>query len=636
MIIFMRKIHDSWIIKGLLAVTALSFMSFFGVSSYWNSAANKKGVAIKVGNFPSYIKISNGEIAGEFNRQLSKISTIYGSNPENLDSIKLSLASQVVHDFMMKTIINKISEKIGINVSLETAAFIVQNMPELQDANHKFDYYKLMKLLELQKMPEETFVKEVKEDVQKKILLTPTLLTEYAPEEIIKKIYEFENQTRTAKAVLINFNNISVPAPSKEELEKTYQENISKFMIPEYREISALFITPDKIENQISITDKDAEEIFLADKNNYDTPEKRDVLQMLFENKQKADEALSLLKEGQDFIKVAEEKLKQSAEDTKLGLVSKDMLLPEISENIFSAKKGEFIGPVKSDFGWHLLKISDIRAGESTSFEKVKENIKFRLKQQKAAEKIYEISTQIDDDLGRGIGLEETAVKYNLKTIKFTINNQGATLEGKDAVSDKKINQEIAIASFSTPLGKESQMLETQNGFFVVKVNNIIDTKAKELNLVKDKVFEIYKKQKQQILAKELAESVLASSLTGTDLKTAASEKGLESITINDVNRNDKNTLSPVAIEKLFELKENQSEMAPIPNGLVVFQLKGIKNISSENKDISEISKKYKEELVQKLTNNLINDFSQRLTIKVNNESIAEAISLSNETKDNE
>src|SRR5271156_1171326 len=95
---------------------------------------------------------------------------------------------------------------------------------------------------------------------------------------------------------------------------------------------------------------------------------------ILLPTEEEAKAALARIKAGEDFAKVATELSKDpSGEGGDLGWFTKDRMVPEFSEAAFKLKKGEVSEPVKTQFGWHIIKIEDTRTKSFPPFEQIKD-----------------------------------------------------------------------------------------------------------------------------------------------------------------------------------------------------------------------------------------------------------------------
>jgi peptidyl-prolyl cis-trans isomerase C len=98
---------------------------------------------------------------------------------------------------------------------------------------------------------------------------------------------------------------------------------------------------------------------------------------ILVETEDEAKAVIAELKKGGDFAELAKTKSKDpgSADGGDLGYFTKDQMVPEFSEVAFKLEKGALSEPVKSQFGWHVIKVEDKRERQPPEFDKVKDQL---------------------------------------------------------------------------------------------------------------------------------------------------------------------------------------------------------------------------------------------------------------------
>ena len=113
---------------------------------------------------------------------------------------------------------------------------------------------------------------------------------------------------------------------------------------------------------------------------------------ILVPTEDEAKAALARIKGGEDFAKVATELSKDpSADGGDLGWFTKDRMVPEFSDAAFKLKKGEVSDPVKTQFGWHIIKIEDVRTKSFPPFEQVKDQAARYVSQKAESEAIAQL-----------------------------------------------------------------------------------------------------------------------------------------------------------------------------------------------------------------------------------------------------
>ncbi len=129
----------------------------------------------------------------------------------------------------------------------------------------------------------------------------------------------------------------------------------------------------------IKPADQELKEYFEENKDKYVTLEEIKASHILLDSKEKAEEVHKELEEGADFAELAKEYSKDTSNAEKggdLGWFSRGKMVPEFEEVAFSLEKGVITDPVKTEYGWHIIKLVDRKEGEDKTFEEVKDEVK--------------------------------------------------------------------------------------------------------------------------------------------------------------------------------------------------------------------------------------------------------------------
>lgn len=115
-------------------------------------------------------------------------------------------------------------------------------------------------------------------------------------------------------------------------------------------------------------------------------PKEYKVRHIVLKTEEQAKEVFAQLKEGADFGKLAEEKSIDTGSarmQGDLGWIVKEQVVPEVGEAIVKAEKGQYLEPVKSSFGWHVIIVDDERQAAPPSFEEVKRDLETMVQTEK-------------------------------------------------------------------------------------------------------------------------------------------------------------------------------------------------------------------------------------------------------------
>ncbi|MBM7567044.1 peptidylprolyl isomerase [Paenibacillus sacheonensis] len=142
------------------------------------------------------------------------------------------------------------------------------------------------------------------------------------------------------------------------------------------------------LEKRVNVTDAEVKQYFEANKAEYDQPEQVRASHILVATKAEADEIEKQLKAGADFAKLAQAKSLDTgskAAGGDLGYFGKGAMVPEFEKAAFALKVGELSEPVKSDYGYHVIKVTDHKDAKPATLEEKKAEIREQLAQQRVS-----------------------------------------------------------------------------------------------------------------------------------------------------------------------------------------------------------------------------------------------------------
>lgn len=175
---------------------------------------------------------------------------------------------------------------------------------------------------------------------------------------------------------------------------KFFENNMNGFLVNKLRE---------EVVSEVSVSDKEAKEFYNNNKKQYETSEQKKVSHILFEKEKKAKEVLNKINNGSDFAKMAEEHSTgpTAKNGGDLGFITKNEqgLDKTFRDAAMNLKVGEVSSePVKTQFGYHIIKVTDKKEAGVKSFEEVKEQIKSQLRQQKKSQEFQSFVEKLRED----------------------------------------------------------------------------------------------------------------------------------------------------------------------------------------------------------------------------------------------
>ncbi len=170
------------------------------------------------------------------------------------------------------------------------------------------------------------------------------------------------------------------------EKDPEYQKKVEEF-----KKLTLISLLLEKeIEEKAKATDKDVKDYYESHKSEMTTGSQIRASHILVKSEDEAKKILEQVKKGGDFAKIAKEKSIDTGSAKNggdLGFFSKGQMVPEFEQAAFSLKEGEIAGPVKTRFGYHIIKVTARKEGKPLEFDKIKDLLtqKVAAEKQKAA-----------------------------------------------------------------------------------------------------------------------------------------------------------------------------------------------------------------------------------------------------------
>ena len=210
-------------------------------------------------------------------------------------------------------------------------------------------------------------------------------------------------QTRTFSLLTIPVAEFESPEPTDSEIRAHFEQFRSEFTAPERLRLRYLEIGMDKIAAGIKADDEELRALFEAEPDRFVTPEKREISHILIsvpsdagtdEVAQARNRLVALadrIAEGESFediARVGSDDLGSAAAGGALGFIERGMMVPEFEEAAFALALNQVSGPVRSNFGWHLIKVTSVQRPRGATFEEVRGQV-LEQYQSREAERIF-------------------------------------------------------------------------------------------------------------------------------------------------------------------------------------------------------------------------------------------------------
>ena len=409
------------------------------------------------------------------------------------DALQFGLLNNVMST-MARTLLFE-AEASRLNVvstrSMQKSALLRQGA--FQDETGTFSQGRFVSALSQAGLSEDDYLTQLDKSIISQQISDSISLGAKFPNSISEELAKYELERRIAKIISFDIKPDEQPIPDVNELRDWFKKNIENYDAPALRDIKLLLISPDDLKSEVELSLDEMKEAFEQRSDEFKTPEKRVVRQMVFETAEQALAARNAIDSGTEFGEVAETLLGLTNEDIFLGELTFNDLDVSMADSIFNAEAGALVGPIESLFGYNLAIVDVIILGSNDSFDDVKEQINVTLRMEKAIDLVYEKINLIEDALGTGSTLEEVALQNGLTT--QTINNldkQGNNIDGEAFVgpeSDIVSMTDFLETSWSTDIEEVSTLIDAGNDtFFVLKPIKEAEPRKRSFEEVEERV----------------------------------------------------------------------------------------------------------------------------------------------------
>lgn len=534
----LAKAHKSWITKLILSLTAFSFMSLFGITEYISKAGNNRTV-IKVDD----IEISQAQFNHKAQRELSAIKRMLPEDQDISEEMQTALLSDQIQKMVRNAVLDRTAEKYHIAFRPEMIRSMILNQPSFRDASGNFSKELYHRTLSESGLTEADLVNDIKRDLTQRLMVNLPVSGIKVPEPLIEAMGKVDNKRRTFKYVVINPENVEINRKiSQEEIEQYYEDFQMNFMDPERRNATVLYLPANMkdVAGKLVVSDEEIQAYYDDHRSDYEIPEKRNVQQMLFSDQEQAEAAYQVLKAGKDFYEVANEFAGQKNEDTDFGFVAEDELIPELAAEVFALSENQFSAPVQTEEGWQILKVSSIQAASKTPYATAAAEIRDILLEDMYYPFLDKLYAEIEDKLAAGETLENVAQQTGASVAAFKgIGEDGSVIFATPQLKWLVENSDFLDAVFSYTLNETSGVVQTDEGFAVVRIEEIVPTHPKDIAEVQSEIQNLWAQNEKTAIAQELINDMTHDLENGDDLSQTARRYNLEVYKSQPITRNE-------------------------------------------------------------------------------------------------
>ena len=493
-------------------------------------------------------KIGSDQVVtvSEIRQQLSEVAR-RNQVPKQLEGL---YARQILNQLVYAKEIQYEADRLGIKVTNEEIADRVkQFLPTAfnGDSPVSMDQYSqlVQQRFNLSVPVFEDYIKQGLLEEKFRRLVTDGISA--GPNELLEQ-YRYQNDKVKLDYALIKPEDLEAKiTPSDAEVKEAYEKRKAQYQVPEKRVVEYGLVDLIKLRQGLQISDDELKLKYQQNIQDYQVPNRVHAEHILLmtvnktdaeveEIKKKAEDVLKQVKKGAKFDELAKKYSEDPGSKDKggdLGWLIQGQTVPEFEKAAFSLQAGAVSDLVKTQYGFHIIKVLEKETAHTKSFEEVKDSISAPLMLAKADDSASKLADQLSAEIRKSnrTPLADLAKQFHLEVA------QTRPIAATDPLLELGNSPEIKDAIFRLREGEVSQPIRTDRGYIVLTLKQTIPAHPGSLDEVRDKLVASLKQEKALQLARSKAEELSKRGKAGEKFDVVAKALGLEAKTSDDFSR---------------------------------------------------------------------------------------------------
>jgi peptidyl-prolyl cis-trans isomerase D len=549
----------AWFIIALICVP----FALWGINSYFEGGGGSNDVA-KVGGQT----ISDTQLQRAYNNRFRQLQQMMGKQFDP-DTIKPQvLRKQVLHSMIQRSLLIQYANEQGYRVTDGEVLAYLQQMPVFQE-NGKFSPQKYHQLLQQNGMQAQAFEDQIRQALLvqqlQKGLQGATLVTQTD----VKQAWRFQHERRAVSFLVFHAGHYQKQAQvSQDQIEKYYRSHKQAFSAPKQVKLAYIALDSKHLKPDQAASESNLKQLYKNEKNQFTTPGERRVRHILIKvgkgesgkkAKAKAEKIRNKIENGANFKQMAEKYSQDAGSNSsggQLGWIKRDSSMPKpFIQAAFDTQQGAVSQPVRTQYGWHLIKVETVHTAHVASFDDPKVQAKLKRQYRRQAGKAR--FEKMSDKLNRLAFENPDSLKPAAKKLGLKIKTTGWITRNGDH-SGILSHSKVRNAAFSGQVYKQhvnSKPIDLSSGEKVVlRVADEKPERTKPLDEVKDRIRQTLQQQQGREKAAAAAEKALAAAQRGEGLKGLSSDYGDATYGDPGLVGRDQKEMNKAMLKKAFDL----------------------------------------------------------------------------------
>ena len=534
-----REKFTGWIAALIIGAISIALVISFG---NMNQTPLEQDVVITVNDR----EITLVDYREEYTNQLLQFQEVFGD--EIPESLEFTIQESATENLIMKTLLNDYVDAQGYRVSPEYVAELITTNPNFQ-LGEGFNRENYQAILSSQGVSQSKYENDLRIELQISQLRRGLIESSFITPSEFRRFVELQMEERDGQYLLIPSSKFTDQVSlEKEVVSAFYTENITSFMTEEEIDVEFLSIDTEEIAQSIEFSPLDVEQYYKENIERFRSNEERKSSHILisFDDEviedaaqEQSKDILVRIKGGESFEELAQEFSDDSGSATNggdLGWAEPGLFVSEFDQVLYALEIGEISDPVKTQFGYHIIRLDDVKEGRKKEFAEIEEELTEEYSQLLAEDRLYDLAEQLDDLALQAYNELDTVadrLALELNQISAITKNGSTFLNQQPELID------ILFSSSSIEQSENTPVYEFNNSIVVARVVNHRLPETKNFSEVEDEIVNLLTVQNSIEIANETAAQMLEELSSGKTLTELSDLYQLELKEFNELKRND-------------------------------------------------------------------------------------------------
>lgn len=584
----MRR-HKNWL-KWSLGLVCLAFILFY-------IPAFLRPPGAGAGPYDVLARVEDRTITvADFQRvyfqQLDQYRTAYGASFNERLLRQLGIHRQLLQQLIDEQAALEEAERLGLRVTDEEVRQRILTLPAFLENGRFIGEARYRQLLRQQRPP--LTPAEFEADLRRALVIEKLrgALTDWITVSDDEVDAEYRARNEQVKLELVAWTadalrgQVSV---SDADLDPYFERHKERFRVPEKRRLRYLLIDVQALRSRVAVSPQDVERYYRDNLELFSTPEQIRASHILFKTEGKdenavrktAEAVLAKAKAGADFAALARQYSEDEASRTRggdLDFFGRGRMVPEFEEAAFRLQPGQISDLVKTQFGFHIIKVTDRRPATQRPLDEVRQQIVDELQWERAQAQADQLATAVSQEVNDPGDFDVVARRRGLTVQETGFFGRDELIPGLGPAA------EIAAEAFALARGRVAGPLAAPRGYVFITVTAIQGPHLPKLEEVRDRVRDALVAEKARDLARRRAQAVAPTLKTAADFQKAARQAGLEPKTTDFIRRGTPLPdigVSPAVDAVAFRLAPGQtSDPIETETGVVILRVTERKSVT--------------------------------------------------------